>query len=174
MQLSERTAGQSLSSPRRGQDLGGWEVQRVLKALGPHFKLQTLRAPYVPCVDHPCQDWGLKRNSIFPSRLEQRPRARSGSWHCFFKWMPAKVCSNPPGGKLLSVLTVQILSSPALYRPSFAVLAYQGLDVPCELLACTLLSPVMGMAMAMPSRHPFLESRALLSCLIISPRRSLV
>lgn len=66
--------------------------------------------------------------------------------------------------------TSQCKSSPALapYWPNCEILAYQGVAVPSELLACTLLFLVVSMGIVVPGLHPFL------GCLISSPRKSLV
>lgn len=71
--------------------------------------------------------------------------------------MPAKICGNPADGKLLG--SSQCKPFPALvpYWPNCAILACQGVTVPRELLACTLLPLVVSMGTVVPALLLFLS-----------------
>lgn len=70
--------------------------------------------------------------------------------------MPAKICGNPGDGEPLGSSPCK--SSPALapHWSNCAILACQGVAVPRELLACTLLSLVVSMGTVVPALLLFL------------------
>lgn len=82
--------------------------------------------------------------------------------------MPAKICGNPADGKLLG--SSQCKPFPALvpYWPNCAILACQGVTVPRELLACTLLFLVVSYGHSGAS-SPSLSQLSQTSITVVSP-----